>query len=119
MEITKEAMKEYAEYVHALNAEGKSKAQVQDILGTLLIEEHGIANASKILAQIPKIIKDAGVKFRKGKGSTWKDVCAQAFREDPNLSKEDMKVLVDEAGMKDPDWYVNAWHHVFATIAGA
>ena len=66
--------------------------------------------------KVQAFLKDAGLTFRRTKGTTWRDVAADAFIENPNLSEDEMLEAI-KGSTADDAYYVKTWHHIFAKIA--
>lgn len=67
-------------------------------------------------SDVPKFIADAGLKFRRKAGTTWKDLSVEAFKEDKNLSKEAMLEAIADS-VKDPEYYVKGYYDIFKALA--
>lgn len=109
-------MKKFIEMVKALHEEGKSKDEVvAAVVEAMMADGMEMKHA---LPKAPKIIKDAGVKFRRSKGTTWKDLAAEAFIENPELTREEMLAAI-EGSTKDDAYYVKTWYATFSKLAKA
>lgn len=64
---------------------------------------------------IPKFFKESGVKFRRSKGTTWKDITVEAFLENPELTADEMQEAIKDA-VKDPEYYVKGYYDVFKRL---
>jgi len=67
-------------------------------------------------SDVPKFISDSGLKFRRKAGSTWKDLSVEAFKENKNLSKEEMLSAIEDS-VKDPEYYVKGYYTIFKALA--
>lgn len=67
-------------------------------------------------SDVPKFISDSGLKFRRKAGSTWKDLSVEAFRENKDLTKEEMLAAIEDS-VKDPEYYVKGYYTIFKALA--
>lgn len=103
-----ELQNEIEDEIKRMHEDGQSK----DAIADYLITEHQIP-----FTKINKVIKDAGLKFGRQKGDlTWKLLAANAFATNPELTKEGMAEAIKDA-VKDPDYYVKAFHQAFSILA--
>ena len=66
-----------------------------------------------------KFFKDNEIKFKRGKGNTWRDLAIEAFKENPDLSREAMAAAI-AGSTKDATsdaYYVKTWYEQFSTLA--
>ena len=69
-----------------------------------------------VYSDVPKFIKDSGLKFRRKAGSTWKDLSVEAFKENVDLTKEEMLEAIRDS-VKDPEYYVKGYYKIFKELA--
>ena len=86
---------------------GKDGVQRKDIIMDL------VRSGSDIKC-VEDHLKEMDIKFRRGKGESWKDLCVDGFRKNKDMSKKEMKELIGH--MSDPQWYVNNWYHIFKDL---
>ena len=65
--------------------------------------------------QIPAAFKESGVKFRRSGTSTWKMICAELFKENPETTADEMAEAIEDS-VKDPEYYVKAYYDMFKYI---
>ena len=97
---------EKVDQISKMFEEGKSK---NEISGWLMA--NGI-----VYSDVPKFIKDSGLKFRRKAGSTWKDLSVEAFKENVDLTKEEMLEAIRDS-VKDPEYYVKGYYKIFKELA--
>jgi len=86
-----------------------NSGQTKDSIASKLFE-NGVS-----FSDIPKYFKESGVKFRRSKGSTWKDITVESFLENPELTADEMKEAIADS-VKDPDYYVKGYYDVFKKL---
>lgn len=96
------------EAIEIIKADHEAGSSKDDIASKLF--EAGVA-----FSDIPKYFKESGVKFRRSKGSTWKDITVEAFLEDPELTRDGMLEAIKDS-VKDPDYYVKGYYDVFKKL---
>ena len=66
-----------------------------------------------------KFFKDNEIKFKRGKGNTWRDLAIEAFKANPELTREEMAEAI-AGSTKDAvsdAYYVKTWYDQFSTLA--
>jgi hypothetical protein len=66
-------------------------------------------------SDLQSVVKESGVKFRRGKGNSWKDISVDLWVENFNLSKKEMNSGIHDS-VKDSDYYVRGYYHVFKRL---
>lgn len=67
-------------------------------------------------SDVPKFLKDAGLKFRRKAGTTWKDISVAEFKANKDLTKEEMFEAIEDS-VKDPGYYVKGYYDIFKALA--
>lgn len=100
----------FVEMVRALHAEGKTKDQVLDTL-----QDEGIR-----YKDIPKVMKDAGVKFGSGGSKGWREASSAAFIENPDLTLDEyIELLRNIPDLKNHEVKAKYHYKMMADIAQA
>ena len=92
--------------IQTMVEDGRNKDEV-----TRFLFENGVDK----LSVMTKLIKEAGVKFRRQQGNTWKDLAADAFVANPDLDEAGMLEAIKDS-VKDPEYYVKGYYHVFSQL---
>lgn len=98
--------KELVAQIQEMQKAGKSKNEISAFLMTNEI----------VYSAVPKFIKDAGLKFRRSSGTTWKDIAAEAFLENKELTKDEMTEAIKDS-VQDPEYYTKGYYEVFKKLA--
>ena len=104
MKIEKSEMKKV---IIEMKANEKSK---DDIAGYLF--QNGIK-----IGKIPSFLKDAGLTFRRSSGNTWKDIAAQAFVDNPELTHDEFEDAIrGSINEGAEEYYRKGWFDVMSLL---
>ena len=86
---------------------GQEGVMRKDIIMDLVRSGHDMKKVEDHLLEMD-------IKFRRGKGESWKNLVVEGFRENKDMSKKEMKEKISH--MSDPQWYVNNWYDIFKNL---
>lgn len=96
--------------IQKMKADGKSK---DEICG------HLMANGIKF-GKINAFLKDADLKFRRSKGNSWKDIAAQAFIDNPELSEDEFEDAIrGSINEGAEEYYRKGWYEIMKLLRNA
>ena len=86
---------------------GREGVMRKDIIMDLVRSGHDMKKVEDHLLEMD-------IKFRRGKGESWKNLCVEGFKENKEMSRLEMKKKISH--MSDPQWYVDNWYDIFKSM---
>ena len=78
-----------------------------------------MANGIKF-GKVAKFLKDAGLSFRRSSGNTWKDIAANAFLDNPDLSEDEFEeAITGSINEGAEEYYRKGWYEVMKLLRNA
>ena len=70
--------------------------------------------------KVAAFLKDAGLKFRRSSGNTWKDIAANAFLDNPELTEDEFEIAITGSINEGAEeYYRKGWYEVMKLLRTA